>query len=82
MQKSQKWIWQNAGWPDFSYDIKQLLSDISALSRLIGALEMTCRTLAGEVLVDTQARVLANDAIETSAIEGEMLRRSSVCTSI
>jgi Fic family protein len=82
MQKSQKWIWQNANWPDFSYDIKLLLSDISALSRLIGALEMTCRTLADEVLVDTQARVLAEDAIETSAIEGEMLRRSSVRTSI
>jgi len=66
----------------FSIDVKQLLSDINTLSRLIGALEMTCSVLAGEELLDAQARVLADDAIETSAIEGEVLRRSSVRASI
>jgi Fic family protein len=82
MQNSQNGIWQQADWPNFTYDIKQLLSDINTLSRLIGALEMTCSVLAGEELLDAQARVLADDAIETSAIEGEVLRRSSVRASI
>jgi Fic family protein len=82
MQKYQDWIWQQADWPSFNYDIKQLLSNINTLSRLIGALEMTCSVLAGEELLDAQARVLADDAIETSAIEGEVLRRSSVRASI
>jgi hypothetical protein len=59
-----------------------LLSDINTLSRLIGALEMTCSVLADEELIDTQADVLAEDAIETSAIEGEVLRRSSARASI
>ncbi len=82
MQKYQNWIWQQADWPHFNYDIKPLLSDINTLSRLIGALEMTCSVLAGEELLDTQAQVLVEDAIETSAIEGEVLRRSSVRASI
>ena len=74
------WIWQQDKWPDFNYDIKQL--DINTLSRLIGTFEMTCKLLADDVLLDAQARVLAEDAIETSAIEGEMLRHSSVRASI
>jgi len=82
MQKYQNWIWQQADWPNFNYDIKQLLLDINTLSRLIGGLEMSCRWIAGEELLDVQAQVLAEDAIETSAIEGEMLRRSSVRASI
>jgi len=82
MKNSQNWLWQQADWPNFTYDIKPLLSDFHTLLRLIGALEMTCSVLADEELVDAQARVLAEDAIETSAIEGEVLRRSSVRASI
>jgi hypothetical protein len=42
------------------------------VSRLIGGLEMTCRVLANEELLDAQAQVLAEDAIETSAIDEEI----------
>jgi len=82
MQTYQKWIWQHPDWVNFSYDLKQLLPELTNLSRLIGGLEVTCQTLAGEVLLDTQIQVLADDAIETSAIEGEIIRRSSVRASI
>jgi Fic family protein len=82
MQTHQKWIWQHSDWSNFSYDLKQLLPELTNLSRLIGGLEATCQTLAGEVLLDTQIQVLADDAIETSAIEGEIIRRSSVRASI
>lgn len=82
MQTYQKWIWQHPDWSNFSYDLKQLLPELTNLSRLIGGLEATCQTLAGEVLLDIQIQVLADDAIETSAIEGEIIRRSSVRASI
>ncbi|MBU1709534.1 MAG: Fic family protein [Proteobacteria bacterium] len=78
MESNQKWIWQHRGWPDFTYDAGKLLPELTALSRLMGGLEMTCRTLAVDSLLDARAQVLTEDALETSAIEGEMLRRSSV----
>lgn len=82
MQRSQQWIWQHGNWPHFYYDAKQLLPDIAVLSRLIGEIEMTCRTLAGDVLLDARSRILTDDALGTSAIEGEALRRSSVQASV
>lgn len=76
------WIWQDPGWPHFVSDLEQLLPRLAALNRLLGALEVTCRTLAGEELLDARERALTEDALETSAIEGEILRRSSVRASI
>jgi len=63
-QKYQNWIWQQADWPHFNDDIKPLLSDINTLSRLIGALEMTCSVLAGEELLDTQTLGLLPISVE------------------
>ncbi len=57
MQTHQKWIWQHPDWANFSYDLKQLLPELTNLSRLIGGLEVV---------------VLPDDAIETSAIEGDI----------
>jgi Fic family protein len=59
-----------------------LLPRLGVLNRLIGALEITSRTIAGEALLDARERVLTDDALETSAIEGEILQRSSVRASI
>lgn len=81
MQSHLKWIWQHPGWPGFYYNAKALLVEIAALSRKIGELDMTCRALAGDLL-EARSRVLTDDALETSAIEGEILRRSSVRASV
>lgn len=82
METDHAWIWQHPSWPSFSYHAAPLLPGIAALSRLIGAMEVTCRTLGGEVLLHARAHTLLDDALETSAIEGELLRRSSVRSSI
>ncbi len=81
MQRYQ-WIWQNPDWPIFVYDSGELLPKLSSVNQLIGALQLTSRTLAGQELLDAEEAVLTDDAIETSAIEGEILRRSSVRASI
>jgi len=81
MQKNQ-WLWQHNNWPVFHYDASALLADIGIVSRLAGGLETICRTLNNEEQVNVQELVLADDAIETSAIEGEVLRHSSVRASI
>ncbi|OGR05442.1 MAG: hypothetical protein A2511_11310 [Deltaproteobacteria bacterium RIFOXYD12_FULL_50_9] len=82
MRSEQQWIWQQPAWPKFCYNSERLLPLIATASRLIGALEATCRTLADPVLLDARETVLADDAMETSAIEGEILRRSSVRASV
>lgn len=80
--QTNHWIWQDHEWPKFSYEADQLLKDIGTASRLIGELEAISRTISGQERMAALERVLADDAIETAAIEGEILRRSSVRTSI
>ncbi len=82
MQSNHSWIWQQKDWPDFYYDSAILLPHISSVSRLIGALTAICQTLSDAERLNAQEWVLADDAMETAAIEGEVLRRSSVRASI
>ncbi len=82
MQSHHTWIWQHQGWPEFYYDCGHLLTNISTVSRLIGSLTAVCQTLSDAELLDARERVLTDDAMETAAIEGEILRRSSVRASI
>ena len=82
MQSDHLWIWQQRDWTEFYYKSGVLLPKISIVSRLIGGLEAICQTLSDAERLDARARVLADDAMETAAIEGEILRRSSVRASI
>lgn len=82
MQSTHSWIWQQKDWPEFYYDSAILLPKISNVSRLIGGLTAICQTLSDAERLDAQERVLADDVMETAAIEGEILRRSSVRASI
>ncbi len=82
MQSHHPWIWQQNDWPEFHYDSGLLLPHVSSVSRLIGALSAICQTLSNTERLNAQERVLTDDAVETAAIEGEALRRSSVRASI
>ncbi len=82
MQDDPQWIWQHPAWPNFRHDSERLLPSLVASARLIGALEATCRLVSQPVLMDARATMLVDEAMETSAIEGELLRRSSVRASI
>jgi Fic family protein len=81
MQTNQ-WIWEHKNWPKFTFDADRLLSDLVTASQLIGELEAISRSISGQERMAALERVLADDAIETAAIEGEILRRSSVRSSI
>ncbi len=82
MQSHHSWIWQQKDWPEFYYDSGLLLPKISNVSRLIGGLTAICQTLSDTERFEAQERVLTDDTMETAAIEGEILRRSSVRASI
>ncbi|MDD2464469.1 MAG: Fic family protein [Desulfobulbus sp.] len=80
--QTYQWIWQYANWPHFSFHADQLLSDLSEASKMIGMLETISQSISAQESTAALERVLSDDALETSAIEGETLSRSSVRSSI
>ncbi|MCP3888623.1 MAG: Fic family protein [Desulfobulbaceae bacterium] len=81
MQTNQ-WIWEHEDWHKFTFEADKLLTDLGTASQLIGKLDAISQSISGEEKMATLERVLTDDAIETAAIEGEILRRSSVRSSI
>ncbi len=80
--QTHQWIWQHRNWPHFSFQADHLLTDLVEASKMIGALETISRSISDQENTAALERVLSDDAMETSAIEGETLRRSSVRCSI
>jgi Fic family protein len=80
--QTHQWIWQHRNWPHFSFHADRLLNDLGEASQMIGTLEAISRSISDQENTAALERVLSDDAMETSAIEGETLRRSSVRFSI
>jgi len=77
-QTSQKWIWQRDDFPNFTYSAQ----DLTSLYFKLGQLKMIEKFLNQSSSVELLIDRLTNEAIATSAIEGEILQRSSVRYSI
>ena len=76
------WIWQQAAWPDFTWDRSALASlearFLHESGRRVGAFSH----LGDADRTGMRVEWLAGEALETSAIEGEILDRASVQSSI
>ncbi|MEH6577359.1 MAG: Fic family protein [Amphritea sp.] len=75
------YIWQQPDWPDFRWDIAVLAPLLSEIRILQGRLIGHTENLTPENSLASQIDVLVQNAIETSAIEGEMLNATSVRSS-
>lgn len=77
-----KWLWQQEDWPTFKFDISKYLVQEDAYyansGRVSGAIEHF-EVEEGELF---KIRVLCQEALSTSLIEGELLNRESVQSSI
>ena len=82
MKKNKKWIWQHQAYPHFEYDLKKLDALIESVSRKQGELMVLSRIIGRENLQQSQFNALENEIISSSAIEGEVLDRDSVKSSI
>nr|WP_320013087.1 Fic family protein [uncultured Desulfobulbus sp.] len=80
--QTYQWIWQHHDWPHFSFRAEHFLNALAEASQMIGSLEAISGSISEQESTATLERVLSDDAVETSAIEGETLRRSSVRSSI
>lgn len=76
------WIWQHKDWPHFFWDEKLLSSHLSSARLVQGKLLGIIHTINQQTARQMNAFVLADQSVDTSAIEGEHLNRDSVRSSI
>lgn len=82
MRESKQWIWQHKSYPNFEYDIEKLDTLMQSISRKQGELIALSRVIGSKNLEQSQLNALENEILSSSAIEGEMLDRESVKSSI
>lgn len=76
-----QYIWQNPSWPNFNYDLKTLAPLLAEIRLLQGRLLGHTDHLDLDASLSSQIDTLVQEALETSAIEGESLNVSSVRSS-
>jgi len=74
----QKYVWQKSDWPNFTWDSDQLIEDLGYARKLQGQI-LAQANLIG---LKDQAGLLVDEAMMTSAIEGEKLNKDSVRSSV
>ncbi len=78
----KRWIWQQEGYPNFTYDVKKLEDLIQKISLEQGYLIALTQTMNNNNIIQRQFEALMSEAINTAAIEGEILNRDSVKASV
>jgi len=80
--KNKKWIWEEIRYPSFPYDVKNLLEKLTKISENIGQIKALLNLLDAQSLSQLNIDLLTSEIVSTSAIEGELLSRQSVRSSI
>ena len=78
----EMWIWQKKRWPQFIWQADILLPLISKARLAQGKLLTKVSGLGFELSREASADVLTEEAMKTSEIEGEVLNRDSVRSSV
>ena len=76
------YIWQNQDWPEFRWDDALLLKEISECRLRQGKILAKISSLGFNCEQEARRDILIEEAVTTSAIEGEKLSRESVRSSI
>jgi len=82
MENIQKWIWQHEKYPEFYHNNKSLRSLLSQVSRSTGKLEGAISALNDKNINTLVIDASINEIIQSSEIEGEILSRDSVRSSV
>lgn len=77
-----KYIWENKNWTDFSWNSEELLPVLGKVRQAQGTILVRVRLLGASLTGQAQAEILTEETIKTSAIEGEILKRDSVRSSV
>ena len=74
--------WQQADWPDFRYDLAALTDSLLAFAAHSGRAEGLLKGLPDDLEAEVVLDLMIAEAIRSSAIEGEILDRADVMSSI
>ncbi len=77
-----EYIWQNTSWPNFTWDSELLLKPLGDVRFNQGSLIAQIRELGFDIQQTARADVLVEEALKTSAIEGETLDPDAVRSSV
>ena len=76
------YIWENPGWPRLRYDLTVLAAPLAAVHAAQGHLRGRMADVGLSQRDATTLRVLTDDVVKTSEIEGERLNPQTVRSSI
>lgn len=76
------WNWENADWPQFKYDSKDIADLEPKFLRSSGELRGAIKHLGAAEQTDLKIELISEEAYKTSEIEGEMLNRASIQSSL
>lgn len=77
-----KYIWQDKSWPSFTWNSENLLNCLGKTRFVQGSLLTKMKDLGFEVQQNARADILVEEALKTSAIEGEKLEPDAVRSSV
>lgn len=78
----QRWVWQQADWPQFNWDDKALAASLREVTQLQGKLLGKIDAVADENSAASELDALLQNIVQSSAIEGENLNVDSVRSSL
>jgi Fic family protein len=77
-----KYIWEYKNWTDFSWSSDELLPHLGQVRQAQGKILARVKAFGPALMSQAQAEILTEEAVQTSAIEGEILKRDSVRSSV
>jgi Fic family protein len=80
--KQLKWIWQKANWPTFTWQAEEILPLLSRARLQQGKLLAKVLNMGPDLRNEASADLLTEEAVKTAEIEGELLNRESVRSSV
>jgi len=81
-QLNIQWIWQDNNWPDFQYDAQAVIPILEQTVRSVSPLCALAKNLSQDKQLQLESEVLLDEALASAKIEGEILNRESVRSSI
>jgi Fic family protein len=77
-----KWIWEQQNWPQFTFDTIRFTRFEVEFHRNAGLIIGSLTAISSDEADELRVALLSNEAVDTSKIEGEILDRESVQSSI
>lgn len=74
--------WQQEDWPQFRYDLSGVEDTLLAFAETAGRATGILKVLTADAQAEAAIEMMVAEAIQTSAIEGELLSRRDVMSSI